>query len=53
MKRRKWLAEEKMNIVLEGLKGEQCQLLKRIVRKGGVLYIHSLDRFGRNKKESL
>ena len=31
----------------------QYQLLKRILRKGDVLYIHSLDRFGRNKKEIL
>lgn len=29
------------------------QLLKRIIRKGDVLYIHSLDRFGRNKEEIL
>ena len=27
----------------------QYQLLKRIIRKNDVLYIHSLDRFGRNK----
>jgi len=26
------------------------QLLKRIIRKGDILYIHSLDRFGRNKE---
>lgn len=32
---------------------EQYQLLKRILRKGDVLYIHSLDRFGRNKEEIL
>lgn len=31
----------------------QYQLLKRIIRKGDVLYIHSLDRFGRNKEEIL
>lgn len=30
---------------------EQYQLLKRILRPGDVLYIHSLDRFGRNKDE--
>ncbi|SDI44948.1 Resolvase, N terminal domain, partial [Alteribacillus persepolensis] len=30
---------------------ENYQLLKRILRKGDVLYIHSLDRFGRNKNE--
>ncbi|WP_404467330.1 recombinase family protein [Planococcus rifietoensis] len=29
------------------------QLLKRIIRKGDILYIHSLDRFGRNKEEIL
>lgn len=32
---------------------EQYQLLKRILRKGDVLYIHSLDRFSRNKEEIL
>ncbi|OKL35339.1 recombinase family protein [Domibacillus mangrovi] len=32
---------------------EQYQLLKRMLRKGDVLYIHSLDRFGRNKNEIL
>ena len=26
------------------------QLLKRVIRKGDILYIHSLDRFGRNKE---
>lgn len=31
----------------------QYQLLKRILRKGDILYIHSLDRFGRNKEEIL
>ncbi len=34
-------------------KREQYQLLKRILRKGDVLYIHSLDRFGRNKEKIL
>jgi len=29
----------------------QYQLLKRIIRKRDILYIHSLDRFGRNKEE--
>lgn len=29
------------------------QLLKRIIRKGDILYIHSLDRFGRNKDDIL
>lgn len=29
------------------------QLLKRIIRKGDILYVHSLDRFGRNKEEIL
>ncbi|MDQ0862140.1 recombinase family protein [Bacillus sp. V2I10] len=32
---------------------EQYQLLKRMIRKGDILYIHSLDRFGRNKVEIL
>jgi len=32
---------------------DQYQLLKRIMRKGDVLYIHSLDRFGRNKEKIL
>src|SRR6476660_10439654 len=32
---------------------DQYQLLKRILRKGDVLYIHSLDRFGRNKEKIL
>ncbi|MBT2673954.1 recombinase family protein [Streptomyces sp. ISL-14] len=32
---------------------EQYQLLKRMIRKGDVLYIYSLDRFGRNKDETL
>src|SRR5699024_4800442 len=32
---------------------EQYQLLKRILRPGDMLYIHSLDRFGRNKDEIL
>lgn len=31
----------------------QYQLLKRVIRKGDILYIHSLDRFGRNKQEIL
>jgi DNA invertase Pin-like site-specific DNA recombinase len=31
----------------------QYQLMKRIIRKGDVLYIHSLDRFGRNKEQIL
>lgn len=29
------------------------QLLKRVIRKGDIIYIHSLDRFGRNKEEIL
>lgn len=29
------------------------QLLKRVIRKGDILYIHSLDRFGRNTEEIL
>ncbi|KKB42081.1 recombinase family protein [Bacillus thermotolerans] len=32
---------------------DQYQLLKRILREGDVLYIHSLDRFGRNKEMML
>jgi len=32
---------------------DQYQLLKRILRAGDVLYIHSLDRFGRNKEDIL
>jgi DNA invertase Pin-like site-specific DNA recombinase len=31
----------------------QYQILKRVIRKGDILYIHSLDRFGRNKEEIL
>lgn len=31
----------------------QYQLLKRTLRKGDILFIHSLDRFGRNKEEIL
>ncbi|WP_312473497.1 recombinase family protein [Neobacillus sp.] len=34
-------------------KRAKYQLLKRLLRKGDVLYIHSLDRFGRNKVEIL
>lgn len=30
---------------------EQYQLVKRNLREGDILYIHSLDRFGRNKNE--
>ncbi|RSL29699.1 recombinase family protein [Salibacterium salarium] len=30
---------------------ENYQLLKRILRSGDILYIHALDRFGRNKDE--
>lgn len=29
---------------------ENYQLMKRMMRKGDILYIHSLDRFGRNKE---
>jgi len=29
------------------------QLLKEILREGDILYVHSLDRFGRNKEEIL
>jgi DNA invertase Pin-like site-specific DNA recombinase len=31
----------------------EYQLMKRMVREGDILYIHSLDRFGRNKDEIL
>uniref|UniRef100_UPI00406CE7B8 recombinase family protein n=1 Tax=Peribacillus sp. FSL E2-0159 TaxID=2975289 RepID=UPI00406CE7B8 len=37
----------------ENFDREEYQLLKRMIRKGDVLYIHSLDRFGRNKEEIL
>lgn len=30
---------------------ENYQLLKRIIRPGDILYIHALDRFGRNKDQ--
>ena len=29
------------------------QLLKEMLREGDILYVHSLDRFGRNKEEIL
>lgn len=32
---------------------DQYQLVKRMLRTGDILYIHSLDRFGRNKDEIL
>ncbi|WP_284228184.1 recombinase family protein [Alicyclobacillus hesperidum] len=32
---------------------EQYQFMKRCLRRGDVLYIHALDRFGRNKEEIL
>ncbi|WP_412761463.1 hypothetical protein [Priestia megaterium] len=38
---------------MEKINQEQYQLLKRIIRKGDILYIYSLDRFGRNKEEVL
>lgn len=31
----------------------QYQLMKRMLRQGDVLYLHSLDRFGRNKEQIL
>lgn len=37
----------------KNFKRENYQLLKRVIRKGDILYIHSLDRFGRNKEEIL
>lgn len=30
---------------------DQFQLLKRILRPGDILFVHSLDRFGRNKEQ--
>ncbi|MCU5725437.1 MULTISPECIES: recombinase family protein [Bacillus cereus group] len=32
---------------------EQYQILKKMLRRGDILYIHSLDRFGRNKSAIL
>lgn len=32
---------------------EQYQLMKRCLRQGDMLYVHSLDRFGRNKAQIL
>ncbi|MEK4230721.1 recombinase family protein [Solibacillus sp. FSL H8-0538] len=32
---------------------EQYQIMKRVLRKGDILYVHSLDRLGRNKDEIL
>jgi DNA invertase Pin-like site-specific DNA recombinase len=32
---------------------DQYQLVKRMLREGDILYIHSLDRFGRNKEAIL
>jgi DNA invertase Pin-like site-specific DNA recombinase len=32
---------------------DQYQLMKRMLRQGDILYIHTLDRFGRNKTEIL
>jgi DNA invertase Pin-like site-specific DNA recombinase len=37
----------------KNFKRDQYQLMKRMMRKGDVIYIHSLDRFGRNKDEIL
>ena len=34
----------------ENFERENYQLMKRMMRKGDTLYIHSLDRFGRNKE---
>src|SRR5699024_2952253 len=38
------------DIFIDKVRGKN-QLLKRILRPGDLLYIHSLDRFGRNKDE--
>jgi DNA invertase Pin-like site-specific DNA recombinase len=54
----KTLQIEERDIFLDRQSGknfqrEQYQLVKRILRTGDILYIHSLDRFGRNKEEIL
>jgi DNA invertase Pin-like site-specific DNA recombinase len=54
----KKLGIDERNIFLDKQSGKdfnrvQYQLLKRVIRKGDILYIHSLDRFGRNKEEIL
>lgn len=46
-----WCLAYRFVNMLAVLQREQYQFLKRILRKGGVLYIHSLDRCGRNKEE--
>ncbi|WP_019156897.1 recombinase family protein [Robertmurraya massiliosenegalensis] len=49
---------DERDIFIDKLSGKnferpQYQLMKRMVRQGDILYIHSLDRFGRNKDEVL
>ncbi|CAM4107297.1 recombinase family protein [Listeria booriae] len=60
---RQWVAMQKAeiqarDIFIDKVSGknfqrEQYQLLKRMIRKGDIIYVHSLDRFGRNKEEIL
>lgn len=55
---RQWTAMKRANIqardiFIDKVSGknfqrEQYQLLKRMIRKGDIIYVHSLDRFGRN-----
>ncbi|QHK06024.1 Transposon Tn3 resolvase [Bacillus velezensis] len=49
---------EERDIILDKQSGKDLerndyQLMKRSLREGDVLYIHSLDRFGRNKDDIL
>ncbi|MDF2855499.1 MAG: recombinase [Neobacillus sp.] len=37
----------------KNFKRDQYQLVKRMLREGDILYIHQLDRFGRNKSQIL
>lgn len=46
-----WAAEIKMKDV--NFIREDYQLLKQMIRKEDILYIHSSDRFGRDKEEIL
>lgn len=60
---RQWTAMKRANIqardiFIDKVSGknfqrEQYQLLKRMIRKGDIIYVYSLDRFGRNKEEIL
>ncbi|WP_404427038.1 recombinase family protein [Ureibacillus chungkukjangi] len=52
----KELGIEDRNIFIDKQSGKdfnrpEYQLLKRILREGDILHIHSIDRFGRNSKE--